>query len=145
MATRKKQIPVSRWWVVLSKPKVRDWCADHSLEEMGVELGKKVGAPAWSHSAISRFIGKGEASADLAAAISAFFKLPRPAFYARSAKEAFEMEAVVSKYDSEAPMSEIDAEILDLQEKLEQRLREREAAAQHKADKAEPKKTRARR
>lgn len=140
MATRKKQIPVSRWWVVLLKPKVRDWCADHSLEEMGVELGKKVGASAWSHSAISRFIGKGEASADLAAAISAFFKMPRPAFYARSAKEAWEMEAVVSKYDSEAPMSEVDAEILDLQERLEELKRGREAAAQRAS---EPKKARA--
>lgn len=134
MATRKKQISVSRWWLVLSKPKVRDWCADHSLEEMGVELGKKVGVPAWSHSAISRFIGKSEASVDLAAAISAFFKLPRPAFYARSAKEAWEMEAVVSKYDSEAPLSEVDAEILDLQDRIDQLKREREAAAQRGAE-----------
>jgi hypothetical protein len=100
------------------------------------ELAKTVGRKRpWNHAALVRFVATGSCSTDLADALSAFFKLPRPAFVARSAKEAFEMQGIASKYDH-IPLSETDAEIADLRELLAVKEREREEAVAREAERA---------
>lgn len=116
MAEQKQPIPPGAWWVRLARPLVRDY--EEGFVQLGKELAKKVGRPRpWSHSLLSRFVANGQCSVELAAGISAFFKLPRPAFVARSRNEAIEMEGIASKYDN-VSLSEIDAEIVELEERL---------------------------
>lgn len=129
-------IVATGWWKRLARPLVRDY--DPGLVALSKELAKKVGRKRpWSHSALSRFVATGQCSLDLATAISGFFKLPRPAFEARSVNEAWEMEAVSSKWDSIKP-SQIEAEIIELEERLAERRRQAEEEALRQARAHQP-------
>lgn len=128
MPASKKPIPPSRWWTFLARPLVRDY--DGGFAPLIRELSKAVGRKTpWHYTALTRFVAKGECSADLAAAISIFFKLPRPAFLARSVQEAWEMEAVATKYKDTPAMSDIEAEIIEMEERLAEKRRQLEASA----------------
>lgn len=120
----------------MARPLVRDYAAkpEHSLVSLSKELAKKVGRPRpWNHAALVRFVANGQCSADLAAAISAFFKLPRPAFVARSLKEAWAMEATASEHDNTPTLSPVDQEIIELEERLEAKRRQAEDEAKRAA------------
>lgn len=122
------------WWAALARPLVRDY--EPSMVALSKELARAVGRKKpWNHAALVRFVATGGCSSELSEAISTFFKLPRPAFVARSAKEAFEMQGVASKYDN-LPISETEAEIADLRARLEEKERELEARAARDAEQA---------
>lgn len=131
MSGAKKQIPPGRWWTLLARPKVRDYEAGYS--QLSRDLAKFVGrARPWNHAVFTRFVATGQLSGELTIALSDFFKLPKPFWVARSAKEALRFEIEAAKYDDE-PVSEIEAEIIEMEERLEQRRHDLEVAAQRSA------------
>lgn len=128
MPPTKSPIPATRWWTFLAKPLVRDY--PDGFAALSRELAKAVGRKRpWHHAAFSRFVATGECSVDLAAAISTYFKLPRPVFLARSVKEAWEMEAIATKYADTPVMSDIEAEIIEMEERLAARRKQLEESA----------------
>ena len=132
MTAKKDEIPHGRWWVRLARPLVTNY--EPSLVALSKQLAKKSGrAKPWSHAALSRFVATGSCSADLANAISLFFKIPRPAFVARSVEEAHGMEAVASQYDG-VKLSDIEAEIIEIEHKLAERKRHAEELALRDAE-----------
>lgn len=142
MPDQKQAIPPGAWWVRLARPLVRDY--PDGFVQLGKELAKKVGrSRAYTHSPLSRFVATGHCSVEIATAISAFFKLPRPAFVARSRNEAVEMMAVAEKYEG-VVVSEIDAEIIELEERVAELRALREEEARERAKHA-PKQRQARR
>lgn len=130
MGAQKRTDPPEGWWVRLARPLVIDYSAKHGFTVLSKNLARKAGrSRPWNHAAFSRFVAKGQCSADLAAAISQFFKLPRPAFVARSVKEAWAMEATVSEYDAVTPEqaeADFEAEVIDLRKRSAERQREEE-------------------
>ena len=126
------KIQPSRWWTSLAKPKVLEY--EPGYVALGKDVAEVVGRRPWAHTAFTRFVATGQISGELATAVSIFFKLPRPTFLARSVRESFEMEKVMLKYDNE-PIPEIEAEIIEMEERLRERKRELEERHQLEASK----------
>lgn len=134
MAAPKKQIPAGRWWTLLARPRVRDYEAGYS--QLSRDLQKFVGrSRPWNHAVFSRFVATGHISGDLANALSDFFHLPKPFWVARSMKEAMRFQIEAAKYDAE-PVNEIEAEIIEMEARLEQRRKDLELAAKKEAEQA---------
>lgn len=147
MAEQKKPIPPGHpggWWIRLAKPLVRDY--KPGFVQLGKEMAKAVGrSRAYTHSPLSRFVATGECSVEIATAISAVFNLPRPAFVARSRDEAVEMMKIAEQFDG-VVISDIDAEIIELEERVaELRARREEEARAKQQQQQAPKQRQARR
>lgn len=121
------------WWVRLARPLVRDFPG--GFVQLGKEMSKAVNRPggrAYTHAPLSRFVATGHCSFEIANAISAYFRLPCPAFVARSRNEAVEFQAIADKYEN-VVVSEIDAEIIELEERVAElrAQKEQEERAKH--------------